>query len=240
MNAHVGHGGEPVGELGVQVVEVAERPAEEEVLADVAERPLHLALGLRPVGPAGFRVKAVMAGEVEQRAVVDDAAFRRLADDGGLHPVVEDLRRHAAEVGERRDVAAQDRLQVLMQDEARPQPAARSRAPARTARRSVSPPVRRRRSPETGRSRPAPGGPAASRRVWVTVCPTPPRSGRRGWRDLPTPYFSQGRPGEGRHDQLGNFQSASCGRITPASAGVPHHRAFDQLLWSRWLLSGGL
>src|SRR5512144_854774 len=41
-----------------------------------------------------------------------------------LHPVVEDLLRHAAEVGERCDVAAQDRLQVLMQDEARPQPAA--------------------------------------------------------------------------------------------------------------------
>ena len=143
VNAHVGHGGEPVGELGVQVVEIAERPAEEEVLADVAERPLHLALGLRPVGPAGFRVKVVMAGEVEQRAVVDDAAFRRLADDGGLHPVVEDLLRHAAEVGERRDVAAQDRLQVLMQDEARPQPAAGARAPARTARRSASHPARR-------------------------------------------------------------------------------------------------
>ena len=66
-----------------------------------------------------------MAGEVEQRPAGDDAAFRRLADDGGLHPVVEDLRRHAGEVGERRDVAAQNRLQVLMQDEARPQPAAR-------------------------------------------------------------------------------------------------------------------
>jgi hypothetical protein len=126
MNAHVGHGSQPVGELGVQVVEVAERPAKEEVLADVAERPLHLALGLRPVGPAGFRVKAVMAGEVEQRAVVDDAAFRCFTDDGGLHPVVEDFLRHAVEVGERCDVAAQDRLQVLMQDEARPQPPARS------------------------------------------------------------------------------------------------------------------
>ena len=108
MNAHVKGGGEPVGELGVQVVEIAERSAEEEVLADVAERPLHLALGLRPVGPAGLGMKAVMAGEVEQRAVVDDATLGRLADDGGLHPVVEDLRLHAAEVGERRDVAAQD------------------------------------------------------------------------------------------------------------------------------------
>ena len=76
VNAKVGHRAEPVGELSVEVVEIAERPAEEEVLADVAERPLDLALGLGPVGPAGFRVEAVMAGEVEQRAVVDDVGLR--------------------------------------------------------------------------------------------------------------------------------------------------------------------
>ncbi len=123
---HVGDGFEPVGELGVQIVEIAEGAAEEEVLADVAERPLDLALGLGPVGPAGFRVKAVMAGEVEQRAVVDDAALRRFADHGGLHAVVEDLPRHAADGREGGDVAAQHRLQVLMQDEAGPEPAARA------------------------------------------------------------------------------------------------------------------
>ena len=42
------------------------RAGEEEVLADVAERPLDLALGLGPVGPAGLRLEAVMAGEVDQ------------------------------------------------------------------------------------------------------------------------------------------------------------------------------
>src|SRR6266699_1040509 len=30
---------------------------------------------------------------------------------------------------------------------------------------------------------------------------------------------SPGRPGDGRHDQLGNFQTALLGRITPASTG---------------------
>src|SRR6266536_957948 len=31
---------------------------------------------------------------------------------------------------------------------------------------------------------------------------------------------SPGRPGDGRHDQLGNFQTALLGRITPASTGA--------------------
>ena len=44
-------------ELLVEVVEIAERAAEEEVLADVAERPLDLAFGLGPIGPAGARLK---------------------------------------------------------------------------------------------------------------------------------------------------------------------------------------
>jgi hypothetical protein len=126
VDPHVGHGCEPVDELGVQVVEIAEGSAEEEVLADVAEWPLDLTLGFGPVRPAGFRMKAVMPGEVEQRAVVNDAALRRFADDRGLHPVVEDFLWHAADIGEGGDVAAQHRLQVLMQDEARPQPAARA------------------------------------------------------------------------------------------------------------------
>ena len=40
MNADIGDRIEPVDELGVEIVEVAEAAAEEEVLADVAERPL--------------------------------------------------------------------------------------------------------------------------------------------------------------------------------------------------------
>src|SRR5271167_3600168 len=50
----VGHRAEPMGELSVQVVEIAEQAGEEEVLADVAERPLDLTLGLGPVGAANL------------------------------------------------------------------------------------------------------------------------------------------------------------------------------------------
>ena len=38
-----------------------------------------------------------MAGEIEKRAVVDDETIRILADDGGLHAVVQDLARDAAD-----------------------------------------------------------------------------------------------------------------------------------------------
>ena len=58
----------------VQVVEIAEGAGQEEVLADVAERPLDLALGLGPVGLAGLGMEAVVAGQIDQGAVVDDAA----------------------------------------------------------------------------------------------------------------------------------------------------------------------
>lgn len=43
-----------------------------------------------------------------------------LADDSGLHPVVKDLARGAADRLERGDMAAQDGLEVLVDDEARP------------------------------------------------------------------------------------------------------------------------
>ena len=69
-----------MAELIVQIIEVAEGPAEEEVLADVAERPFDLALGLGPIGPAGARLEAVMAGEIDKRAIVDDEPIRVLAD----------------------------------------------------------------------------------------------------------------------------------------------------------------
>src|SRR5262249_4331347 len=44
-------------------------------------------------------------------------------------------------------------------------------------------------------------------------------SSRAGWSER----FAEGapRPGEGRHDQLGNFQSILLGRITPASTAWP-------------------
>ena len=62
-----------------------------------------------------------MGGQRHERTVVDDVAVLALAGHRRLHAIVEDLVGHAAQVGEGGDVAAQDRLQVLVQDEARPE-----------------------------------------------------------------------------------------------------------------------
>jgi hypothetical protein len=52
--------------------------------------------------------------------LLDDWTIRVLADDGGPHAVAQDLAPNAANRLERGDVTAQDALQVLVDDEARP------------------------------------------------------------------------------------------------------------------------
>ena len=74
VQTDIGDRVEPVAELGVEIVEIAEAAGQEEVLPDVAEGPLDLALRLGPIGPAGFGQEAVVLRQGEQRAVVDDVA----------------------------------------------------------------------------------------------------------------------------------------------------------------------
>ena len=124
VGARVGQGGAPAVELAVEVVEVAEAPGEEEVLANVAEGPLDLALGLGAVRSAGARHGAVVGEQVDERGVVGHRAVRLLAEYGGLHAVVEDPGGDAAHGLEGGDVAAQHGLQVLAGAEPAPQPAA--------------------------------------------------------------------------------------------------------------------
>jgi hypothetical protein len=50
MHPRIGYPIEPLAQLIVQILEIAEGAAEEEVLADVAERALDLALGFGPIG----------------------------------------------------------------------------------------------------------------------------------------------------------------------------------------------
>ena len=138
VHARVGHRGQPVLQLPVQVLEIAEGAGQEEVLADVAERPLDLALGLGPVRPAGFGMEAVVAGQIDQGAVVDDAASVGLAGDRRLHAVIEHLVRHAAQRLEGGHMAAQHGRQVLMQRRTGPRSGGCSPAPWRTATRSAA------------------------------------------------------------------------------------------------------
>ena len=55
VNARIGHLGTPRLELGVQIIHVPEASRQEEVLADIAERPLDLALRFRAIWPASPR-----------------------------------------------------------------------------------------------------------------------------------------------------------------------------------------
>ena len=67
VGAHIGNLVEPLAELRVEIIEVAKAPAKEEVLADVAEGALDLALRLGPIRLACLWQVAVVAGEREQR-----------------------------------------------------------------------------------------------------------------------------------------------------------------------------
>src|SRR6266498_587102 len=90
VHARIGNRVEPMPQLGIEIVEIAERAGEEEVLADVAVGSLDFALGFGPVRTASLRLEAVVAGEVNESAIVDDATAS-LAHDCRLHWVIEDL-----------------------------------------------------------------------------------------------------------------------------------------------------
>ena len=134
MQPAVGDLVEPLAELQAEVVEVTKATRQREVLVHVAERPFDFSPVLCPVGSAGLGHGAVVGRQIEQLVIVDDAALVDPAEHGGFHPVIEDLRCHAAERLEGGDVAAGQR----------PGPAGRrsgptspgcGRAPGRTARR---------------------------------------------------------------------------------------------------------
>lgn len=98
----------------MQVLEVAERAGEEEVLADAAEGAApDFSRRLRPAGPAGARLEAVVPGEAEPGPVADRRPAGILAGHGRLHAIVEDRARHAAEIGKGGgDMAAQEGWEV--------------------------------------------------------------------------------------------------------------------------------
>src|SRR5215470_12865039 len=97
MHPHIGHLVEPLLQLLIEIIEIVEAAAEEEVLADVAIRPLDLPLRLRPVRLARLRQVAVVTGKFEQRPIVDNvASLRILAAEHGAHAVVEDVFWHTA------------------------------------------------------------------------------------------------------------------------------------------------
>ena len=126
VDARIGDLATPFVELRVEIVKAAEGPVEEEVLPDATERALDLALGFRPIGFAGPRRRSVMVEQGDQRRVVDHGPVGVLAEDGGLHPIVEHFARRPSAGVERRHMASRHRFERLVGAEPSPQPSAAS------------------------------------------------------------------------------------------------------------------
>lgn len=118
MNTWIGHRIEPMPQLGVQIIKVAKRTGQEEVFTDISKWPLDLSLRLRLIGFACPWVETVMAGEIEQSPIIDNAVCVAFADDGRLHTIIKYLARNTAEGIERSDMAAEHRRQILMHGKA--------------------------------------------------------------------------------------------------------------------------
>src|SRR6267154_224482 len=101
MHALIG-ADEPAGALIGQVGVAQEGPAVEEIAAEVADGPLHLALGLRPEGTARADPEAPVGGEAEELGILEQppAAGAVVFENHALHLIEEDLAGHAAERGE--------------------------------------------------------------------------------------------------------------------------------------------
>ena len=105
---HIGDGGEPIVELRVEVVEIAEAASQEETAVLACS-------WFWPGGPTSSRIETIVPAERNQRTIIDDAPVGILDGQRRLHAVVENLKRHPADGAEGLHVTAQQRLQYLLQ-----------------------------------------------------------------------------------------------------------------------------
>src|SRR5690606_6075094 len=110
VNPDVRHALNPSIELRVQVGQGGEGPAGEERALEVLHARLDLALRPRPVRRAGDGQAAVMLAEVKESAVEPDLLAKRVAIDGGLHVVDQQLLRNAQPLERLPETREQHRL----------------------------------------------------------------------------------------------------------------------------------
>ena len=99
MPADVGCALQPAHGLLVEIVVIRKRAAVEEALADVADRALHFALGLGPIGSARARHEPPVRGEPQELLVQHQAAAGAavVGQHHGAHLVEQQLLRNPAE-----------------------------------------------------------------------------------------------------------------------------------------------
>src|SRR6266566_1957542 len=84
---------QPASALVGEVRVAQEGPTVEKIPAEIADRPLHLALGLGPVGTAGPDAEAPVGREAEELRILEEPAAGGpvILDDHALHLIEEDL-----------------------------------------------------------------------------------------------------------------------------------------------------
>ncbi len=108
--------GPPAQELGVEILDVAERPCGKEAIAEEADLALDASLLVAPRHVARPRQEVVVAGELEQSGMeLDGTALA--CQNGGLEVVVEKRPGGSAKGGEGFDVTPQEALHRLVERE---------------------------------------------------------------------------------------------------------------------------
>jgi hypothetical protein len=102
MHARIGDLVKPGDGLGIEIGVASKGATIEETLAHVANRALHLALGLRTIGSAGANPEAPVGGEAEELRILEHPAALGplVVSDHGLELIEEELARDPAEVRE--------------------------------------------------------------------------------------------------------------------------------------------
>src|SRR5690606_33291209 len=116
---------EPAPQLVGQVSVAHELAAVDEVLSQVADGALDLALRLGPIGATGPGPKAPVRGKTQEFLVLDQPASAQpvVSADDGLHLVEEELFGHAADEGKGRLEHTEQGAHVLLLVEAHPKQA---------------------------------------------------------------------------------------------------------------------
>ncbi len=117
VRAGVAGGPLPLGELMLQVLDVAETPAVEEASLELPETSFHPRLVVGVAGAAGHRPELVVSGEGEEARVVDGLAPLP-AEYDGLLAVVLARPRGALEPGEGGEVSVHEGVEVAAGEDA--------------------------------------------------------------------------------------------------------------------------
>jgi len=115
VHPNIGDRVQPIANLSVQIVQTGEGfDTWPEVFADIADAVFHLALRPRPVGTATLQQKPVMCRKTGKPFIPDGVSAFVKVRDHGFHIVVQNDFRTTAEVFERPQMTAHERVEFFI------------------------------------------------------------------------------------------------------------------------------